>query len=95
MFFILDKKKIYYKKDKDTYEIAFYENDGPIICINNIICLSVTGNPINETQLRIIEADFENYFEIIHYQKMNNIKEFMLKIMKYSYNILISFNVCY
>ena len=53
----LDKKKIYYKKNGFNYEISFYKDEGPNICINNIILIAMTGNPIKEPKLRTSDND--------------------------------------
>ena len=60
--FSLDKKKIYYGKNKDNYEIAYYKKEGPNICMNNFLTICITGNPLKTPCLRTGENRFKNIF---------------------------------
>ena len=55
--FSLDNKKIYLKKNNYNYEISFYNDEGPNICINGTLFIVIEGNPIKESILRTSEND--------------------------------------
>ena len=61
--FSLDKKKIYYTKNNNNYEITYYKNEGQNIWINVNLVIAITGNPIKEPSLRTNESKFKNIFD--------------------------------
>ena len=80
--FSLDRKKICFSNE---FEIPFYPYYGPSFCKKSIEITSVIGNALKYTELRTNESGNKDMFngEKMLYLKMENIKVFLPKNMKY------------